>query len=166
MSRIFLFCPSWLPERPVQGFLPTKHTNHLFLESPKVILSPGHSVCPGSWTAVTFHETALLFFFWARLERSSVHMFMCRKDHLPQWNQNFILSSGGSVFTIISSFVIYHSWDVTQLILCCVDETLFKFYVFYCEVTGQTVTTWKLWMVGKRVFVLFLFLLFYILDFS
>lgn len=167
MSRVFLYCPSWLPERPVQGFLPTKRTKYLCLESPEAILSPDHSVVLAAGQQSLFTRLLFFFFFfWARLERSSVHMFMCRKDHLPQWNQNFILSSGGSVYTIISSFVIYHSRDVTQMILCCVDETWLKFYVFHCEVTGQSVTTRKFWVVGKRVLVLFLFMSFYILEFS
>lgn len=102
------------------------------------------------------------FHIWARLERSTMHTFMCGKDHLPQWNQNFILSSGGSVSTIICSFVICHSWDVTQLILCCVDETLLKILCVLLWSKQGSVTTWKFWMVGKQVLILFLFMSFYI----
>lgn len=69
--EFFSTAPSSFPERHVQGFLPTKRTKYCFLEFPKVILSLGHSVCPGSRTAATFHETTLLPYLSQAREKSS-----------------------------------------------------------------------------------------------
>lgn len=73
-QEFFSTALSSFPERHVQGFLPTKHTKYFFLELPKVILSPDHSVCPGSWTAVTFHKTTLVPFLSQAREKSSAHI--------------------------------------------------------------------------------------------
>lgn len=52
--------------------------------------------------------------------------------------------------------MIYHSWDITQLILWCVGETLLKLYVFCYEVNREECYHW---MVGKQVLVLLLYVL-------